>query len=93
MITINAPSKNCLRNLFLEGGYGFGTEKFTSGSTTNKDKLTSFCVNLGYNDFFSNHLSFTPKIGYEWRTFKDDNTNIKTKEHGLEIGLGVGIHW
>jgi hypothetical protein len=88
MITANLPSDNCWNNLFLQGGYGFGSEKNTVGSNDTKYNLTNYCVYLGFNDFFGKHITFTPKIGYEWETSKEENTDLKNKWSGLEFSLG-----
>jgi hypothetical protein len=93
MITLNAPAKSCLENLFLQGGYGFGMEKSTSGSSEDKYNTTNLCINLGFNDFIGKHIAFTPKIGYEWESFKNTDTNLKSKQSGLEFGLGGSLHW
>ena len=93
MITLNAPSKDCLENLFLEAGYGFGVEKFESGSSENKFNTTNLSINFGYNLFFGKHLAFTPKIGYESETFKHTENNVKTRQSGFEFGFGCSLHW
>ena len=93
MLTGNLPVENCWNNLFLQTGYGFGQEKTVSGFGTNKENITTFCVNLGFNDFFGKHISFTPKIGYEWETFKDPDTDIKEKWSGIEFSAGVSLHF
>jgi hypothetical protein len=93
MVTANLPVDNCLNNLFLQGGYGFGSEKNSSGSGDQKTNITNYCFNLGYNDYFSKHIALTPKIGYEWEIFKNTSTNIKTKFSGLEFGLGCSMHF
>jgi hypothetical protein len=93
MITANLPSEKCWNNLFLQGGYGFGFEKSSSGSGDQKTNITNYCFNLGYNDFFSKHLAFTPKIGYEWESFKNTMTDVKTKFSGFEFGLGGTLHF
>lgn len=93
MITANLPSDDCWNNLFLQGGYGFGFEKNSSGSNDIKYSITNYCINLGFNDFFGRHLAFTPKIGYDWETIKNKDTDIKTKYSGLEFGLGGTLHF
>jgi len=93
MITANLPVDNCWNNLFLQGGYGFGVEKNTSGSNDQKSNLTNYGVYLGFNDFFGKHIAFTPKIGYEWATSKEDNTDIKEKSSGFEFGLGATLRF
>lgn len=93
MITLNAPSKDCLENLFLQGGYGFGVHKFESGSSENKFNTTNLSINLGYNLFFGKYLAFTPKIGYESETSKHTENNVKTKQSGFQVGFGCSLYW
>lgn len=93
MITANLPVDNCWNNLFLQAGYGFGVEKITFGSNDQKYNLTNYGVYLGFNDFFGKHIAFTPKIGYEWATSKEGDTDIKNKWSGLEFGLGATLRF
>jgi hypothetical protein len=93
MITANLPADNCWNNLFLQVGYGFGSQKNSSGPSDNKYSLSNYCVNLGFNDFFGRHIAFTPKIGYEWETSKNEDTDIKNKWSGLEFGLGASLRF
>ena len=94
MLELNMPSDNKgLNNLFVRGGYGFGTQRteYTSGNTTNTTKYstTDFCVGLGYNFFFHKGLSFTPIFDYDMATSKEKNSNIKQKFNGPELSIGV----
>jgi hypothetical protein len=93
MITLNAPTKNCFENFYLQAGYAFGFDKDKTGSTEYKYNTTNLCINLGFNHFFGKHIAFTPKIGYESETFKDTNTNAKNKQSGIEFGIGGSLHW
>ena len=93
MITLNAPSKDCLENLFLQAGYGFGVHKYESGSSENKFNTTRLSINLGYNLFFGKHLAFTPKIGYESEKSKHTEINTTSKQSGFEAGFGCSLHW
>jgi hypothetical protein len=93
MITLNAPTKNCFENFYLQAGYGFGFEKTKQGSNEDKYNTSNLCINIGFNHFFGKHIAFTPKIGYEWETFKNTDTNIKNKQSGIEFGLGCSLHW
>lgn len=94
MFELNMPSDNPgLSNLFLTGGYGFGSQKLEyktgSNTSTNKYSTTDLCAGVGYNFFFHKGLSFTPIIGYDMLTSKDKTTDIKTKYSGVEFELGV----
>lgn len=93
MLEVNMPAEKGWNNLFLRGGYSFGSEKneSTSGNVTNTDKstLTKFCVGIGYNFFFHKRLSFTPIIEYEAETAKNKDTDLKETRRGVELGIGV----
>lgn len=95
MVTFNLPADNGWNNAFLMAGVGFGSEKTTlhSGNTSSSDKtnIFNYYALIGYNDFFAKRLAFTPKIGYEWNTFKDVGSGIKEKSNGIEIELGVRL--
>jgi hypothetical protein len=93
MITLHAPTKDCFENFFLQGGYGFGSEKIKTGTSEIKYNTTNLCINLGFNHFFGRHIAFTPRIGYEWETFKNTTTNIKDKQSGFEFGFGGTLYW
>lgn len=93
MLTANLPSDDCWNNLFLQGGYGFGYEKTTSGSNDLKYNISNYCFNLGFNDFIGKHIAFTPKIGYDWEAFKNTKTDVKTKYSGFEFSLGGSLHF
>lgn len=93
MLTANLPAKNSWNNLFVQGGYGFGYEKSSSGSGNQKNNLSNYCLNLGFNDFFGKHLAFTPKIGYDWQSSKNTTTNVKTQWSGPEFSMGVSLHF
>ena len=93
MITLNAPTKDCFENFFLQGGYGFGFDKTKFGSSEVKYNTTNLCINLGFNHFFGRHIAVTPKLGYESETFKNTDTDVKTKQSGFEFGFGCSLHW
>jgi Outer membrane protein beta-barrel domain/TonB-dependent Receptor Plug Domain len=93
MITLNAPTKDCFENFFLQAGYGFGFDKTKIGSTEYKYNTSNLCINLGFNHFFGKYLAFTPKIGHEWETFKNTDTNAKNKQSGFEFGFGCSLHF
>ncbi len=92
-IELNLPVQNGLNNMFLKGGITFGsgmngTSNGTSSSSL-KTNIFNYCVGVGYNDFFTNRLSLTPIIEYDWNTNKDTDTNLKLKTKGLDFGLRV----
>ena len=95
MVTLNLPVDNGWNNSFLQAGVGFGSEKTTvnSGSSSSSDKTNIFkyYALVGYNNFFGKRLAFTPRIGYEWNTYKDTDTGIKQKGNGIEIEMGVRL--
>lgn len=93
MITGNLPTDDCWNNLFLQAGYGFGFEKSSSGTNDQKTNITNYGVYVGFNDYFGKHLAFTPKIGYDWETFKNPTTDVKSKFSGFELGLGCSLHF
>jgi hypothetical protein len=89
MVTGNLPMETSLNNLFFQAGYGFGAQKTTYNSTDTKYSLGAFCFKLGYNDFISDRISFTPKVGYEWNSVKQKSTNNKSTYSGLEFEIGA----
>jgi hypothetical protein len=93
MITVNLPMSGGWNNTFLQLGAGFGSAKVKteSGSTTTeqKDKTSSYCLWLGYNDFFAKNLAFTPMVGYQWVTDKDSDSGVKQKHRGFDFEMGV----
>ncbi len=91
LITANLPIKNCWNNLFVQGGYGFGSEKFSSGSFDQKNNQSQVCVNLGYNFLVTDHLSVTPMAGYDWDKSKNTTTDATTKSSGPDIKLGAAL--
>jgi Outer membrane protein beta-barrel domain len=93
MITLNAPTKDCFENFFLQGGYGFGFDKTKIGSTEYKYNTTNLCINIGFNHFLGKYLAFTPKIGYESETFKNTDTNAKNRQSGFEFGFGGSLRF
>jgi hypothetical protein len=93
MITLNAPAKNCLENLFLQGGYGFGSEKTEIGSTEYKYSTSNLNLSLGFNHFFGKHIALTPKIGYLGQTFKNKDTDVKDRQSGFQVGIGARLIW
>jgi hypothetical protein len=92
-VTLNAPVMNGWNNTFLQFGAGFGQQKNevddAGNKTTDKTKLSSYCGWLGYNDFFTDHLSLTPMVGYRWTTQKDTETDNKYKRKGIDIEIGL----
>ena len=93
MITLNAPTKDCLENLFLQVGYGFGYDKTKTGSSETKYNTSDLHINLGFNHYFGKYLAFTPKLGAQWETFKNTDTDQKSKQSGFEFGLGCSLHF
>jgi len=94
MFNFNIPSENQgLNNLFIMGGYGFGSAKneYTSGTTSNTTKYstTDFCAGLGYNLFFHKRLAFDIGAEYDISTSKNKTTDVKTKYSGLELSCGI----
>jgi len=93
MLEFNIPVEPALHNLFIRGGYGFGSAKteYTIGSitSTTKYRTTDFCAGLGYNFFFHKGLSFTPIVEYNIGTSKNKTTDNEEKYNGIEFGFGV----
>jgi hypothetical protein len=95
MVEFNLPVNNGWNNTFLKAGVGFGSEKnSTSGSSISsslKYNIFSYYTLIGYNDFIAKRLAFTPKIGYEWNSFKNTTTDIKQKSSGLQLEFGMRL--
>ena len=94
MFELNIPSKNeGLNNLFIRGGYGFGSQRseYKSGNTNNTTKFstTDFCAGFGYNCFFHKGLSLTPVFEYECATYKNKDNNQKEKLDGPDFSIGI----
>ncbi|HYM93795.1 MAG TPA: outer membrane beta-barrel protein [Chitinophagaceae bacterium] len=96
-LTFNLPTTGGWNNAFLQtyGGVGSETDKTTTGTNTitTKYSTSNYGFGIGYNDFFANRLSFTPIIGYEWNSSKNKDTNVKNKNHGLYLQMGVQMHF
>jgi hypothetical protein len=99
MVQFNLPVDNGWNNTFLKLDLGFGGENSTttytgtgSGtSSSTKYDLFNFGAMLGYNDFFTKNLAFTPKIGYRWGSEKNTDTDIKEHLSGPAIEFGVRL--
>jgi hypothetical protein len=78
--------------MFLQVGGGFGGEKYkeeqSSNSYEDKLTLTLFDAYLGFNFFFAKNLAITPMIGYNWKTYKDSDSDFKTNYRGSDFGIG-----
>ncbi|HWY35241.1 MAG TPA: hypothetical protein VNX68_11385 [Nitrosopumilaceae archaeon] len=92
-IELNLPVRNGLNDMFLKGGVTFGSGKNgTSNGTNSSSQQTNvfnYCVGLGYNDFFTNRLSFTPIVEYNWNTNKYTDTDLKYKTRGVDFGMRI----
>ena len=94
MLEMNIPVQNhSVNDLFVRGGYSFGTQKseFRSGNFTNTTKYSvgNFCAGLGYNFFFKKGLSLTPVFEYDWTTYKNKDNDQKEKYTGPNFSMGV----
>ncbi len=94
MLELNMPVSNPgLNDLFIRGGYSFGTQKFEyrtgSISNTTKYSVGNFCAGIGYNFFFRKGLSLTPIFEYDWTTNKDKDNDQKEKLTGPDFSIGV----
>lgn len=97
IITYNFPIAGLGNNLFIQGyaGVGSDTYKTTYNNNTNTLKYSNstYGADIGYNSFFSNRLSLTPKVGYEWNTSKNKDTDVKQKQRGIYLAAGVQYHF
>lgn len=94
MLELNMPVQNrTLNDLFIRGGYSFGTLKseYRSGgfNSTSKYSMGNFCLGLGYNFFFKKKLSLTPVFEYDWTTYNDKDSDQKEKYTGPNFSIGV----
>jgi len=94
MLELNIPVENpTLNDLFIRGGYSFGTQKseYRSLGITNitKYSMGNFCLGLGYNFFFKKKLSLTPVFEYDWTTYNDKDSDRKEKYTGPNFSIGV----
>ena len=91
-IVYNLPTRNWLNDMFVTFGGGIGSEKeevsFSGNTNTLKDNVTQFNGGLGYNIFMSRSSMFTLSLGYESKTFKNNDTDQKRKESGVVYELG-----
>jgi hypothetical protein len=92
-IELNLPVQNALNNMFIKGGITFGSQKNGSSNGTSSSSFQTnifeYCVGLGYNDFFSNRLSFTPIVEYNWNTNKFTDTSLKLRTRGFDFGMRI----
>lgn len=94
MLELNMPVENhTLNDLFIRGGYSFGTQKseYRMGAFNNTTKYSvgNLCVGLGYNFFFKKKLSITPVFEYDWTTYNDKDNDQKEKYNGPNFSVGV----
>jgi len=94
MLEMNMPVENhALNDLFIRGGYSFGTQKseYRMGpfNNTTKYSVGNLCVGLGYNFFFKKKLSITPVFEYDWTTYNDKDNDQKEKYNGPNFSVGV----
>lgn len=95
MVMLNAPTQNAAQNLFLEFGYGFGSQKSKTeyGGDTDevKEGLSKFAIGIGYNYFITPKTALTPFVQWEQLTEKDKDTDIKTVYRGINAGISWNV--
>jgi hypothetical protein len=93
MVVLNAPVDNGWNNSFLQFKVGFGAETNTSSggtnSSTEKNNIFGYSGMFGYNDLVARKVAITAKIGYEWNSFKNTDTDTKQKSNGPAFEMGT----
>ncbi|HEY6504184.1 MAG TPA: outer membrane beta-barrel protein [Chitinophagaceae bacterium] len=97
MAQIHIPVENGFRNFFLQLEGKVGSQKaeyeFGSSSTTQEYSVSGWGANIGHNAFFTKHLSFTTLLGYQWRTNKDKESDVKESVKGFTLQGGVRFNF
>lgn len=99
-IMYNLPADGCLNNLFVNGGIGFGLERevdtYDDYESKSGNNILAWNLGVGYNYFFTKYLSLTPRLYYDWQSFKPtdsgDNgsrSTVKYTESGLIVAFGL----
>ncbi|MCX6234276.1 MAG: hypothetical protein NT175_06065 [Bacteroidetes bacterium] len=93
-VLYNLPFNGCLRNFFVNGGFGFGSNNSSYKTGSNpadktKENITAYYVGAGYNYFFTDYLAFTPKIGFKSQKNKIKDQDYKVTRSGLVIDFGL----
>lgn len=91
-------------DLYGQLSYGFGSsvDKYTSGSSSNEDKIkvSSFGIGLGYSIFLSDDVAISPSIGYSTATStvedgaydaNGNNVDYVLKQGGIGFDLGISV--
>lgn len=96
MVMVNVPVDNALKNLFLDAGVGFGTERWKESYDGNdeyneKNSRFSYLVGLGYNYFITEKSCLTPFINFSGLNKKEKDTEEEQKWSWS--GIGVGVAW
>ena len=90
--------------LYSQLSYGFGSniDKYTSGSSSNEDKIkvSSLAIGIGYSIFLSDNVALSPSLGYSMLTSTiedgsyDANGNTVDyveKQGGIGFDLGISV--
>ncbi len=79
--------------LYVQGAFQFGSakSKATSGGTTTTTKFSvgGWSILGGYAFFISDAISLEPQVGYASQSLKVKNTNAKSIDSGIVIGIGL----
>lgn len=89
----NFPGSGAWRNLFVKGGgyFGSNTTKVNANNTTttNKESFNGYNFGLGYYAFFADQSALKICTYYRTITYKDKETDDKTKYKGFAAEVGI----
>lgn len=78
-------------NLFIEGGAGFGKGKNWGGYA--ESNVFTYSLGAGFAAFLNDHVALEPMVSYSGLNFtRSDNKDFKTRNGGLQVGLGLQIY-
>jgi len=95
-VMYNLPFKGCIKNLFVNAGFGLGVDNWRHALSLYKndwkDRITQYYAGAGYNCFFTDNFAFSPQLGFESQTYKSNIPNGPDTKHtqsGLAIDIGL----
>lgn len=96
-LTFNIPSQSLLNNVYLQADAHVGKENYELvnasmfPSVDSEFKTSDVSIGIGYTNFISRNIAFSPVLSYRWRKFEQENTNAETTERGLMVRTGLKL--
>ena len=75
-------------NLFADGSFGFGQNKYENGSTVNTSNFTNLSIKAGPAIFITPATALEIALGYNSTKIKD----VDDRQNKFEISFGFQIH-